>query len=263
MKKELYIATNNGDIGGGEVMLLNIARAARNLGYKVTIVGPSEPKQLMEAAADEGFPRIMLPAKNRAQYMLALRAWHAQNKDVLLWCNGLVPAVATGGRKNRIVHLHQYATGINAKLVPFARRNASVTLVPSRYVARACPGSEVFANWVNGVSTELDHHVGDRRLRVGFLGRLTPAKGIPTLCEALSILNKDEIIYDFIIGGEPVFASEEGRAEVETALARVAPFSTRLGWTTPDRLFCSLTLTCWLSPRRVLKSLSALWLLKR
>ena len=112
--------------------------------------------------------------------------------------------------------------------------------MPSRYVARACPGSEVFANWVNGVSTELDHHVGDRRLRVGFLGRLTPAKGIPTLCEALSILNKDEIIYDFIIGGEPVFASEEGRAEVETALARVAPFSTRLGWTTPDRLFSNI-----------------------
>ena len=61
MKKELYIATNNGDIGGGEVMLLNIARAARSLGYKVTIVGPSEPKQLMEAAADEGFACIILP----------------------------------------------------------------------------------------------------------------------------------------------------------------------------------------------------------
>ena len=67
MEKELYIATNNGDMGGGEVMLLNIARAARSLGYKVTIVGPSEPKQLVEAAADEGFPRIVLPAKNRAQ----------------------------------------------------------------------------------------------------------------------------------------------------------------------------------------------------
>lgn len=25
MEKELYIATNNGDMGGGEVMLLNIA----------------------------------------------------------------------------------------------------------------------------------------------------------------------------------------------------------------------------------------------
>lgn len=237
MKKELYIATNNGDIGGGEVMLMNIARAARSLGYKVTIVGPAEPSQLVEAAADEGFARVVLPAKNRPQYMLALRQWHARHKDILLWCNGLVPATATGGRKNRIVHLHQFADGINAKFVPFARRNASVTLVPSRYVARACPGSEVFANWVSGVSTELDHYVGDRRLRVGFLGRLTPAKGIPTLCEAMSILNKDEIIYDFIIGGEPVFTTEEGRAQVEEALARVAPFSTRLGWTTPDRLF--------------------------
>ena len=138
MKKELYIATNNGDIGGGEVMLLNIARAARSLGYKVTIVGPSEPKQLVEAAADEGFPRIVLPAKNRAQYMVALRSWHARHKDVLLWCNGLVPAAATGGRKNRIVHLHQLPTGVNAKLVPFARRKASVTLVPSRYVAASC-----------------------------------------------------------------------------------------------------------------------------
>ena len=77
MKKELYIATNNGDIGGGEVMLLNIARAARSLGYKVTIVGPSEPKQLVEAAADEGFPRIVLPANNRAQYMVALRSCFA------------------------------------------------------------------------------------------------------------------------------------------------------------------------------------------
>ena len=53
---------------------------------------------------DEGFARVVLPAKNRAQYMVALRSWHARHKDVLLWCNGLVPAAATGGRKNRIVH---------------------------------------------------------------------------------------------------------------------------------------------------------------
>ena len=44
-------------------------------------------------------------------------------------------------------------------------------------MARACPGSEVFANWVSGVSTELDHRVEERRLRVGYLGRLTPSKG--------------------------------------------------------------------------------------
>ena len=240
MKKELYIATNNGDMGGGEVMLLNVARAARSLGYKVTIVGPSEPNQLVEAAADEGFARVVLPAKNRAQYMLALRAWHARHKDVLLWCNGLVPAAATGGRKNRIVHLHQLPAGLNAKLVPFARRKASVTLVPSRYVEHSCPGSEVFANWVSGVSTALDHSVGDRRLRVGYLGRLTPSKGIAPLCSAMSVLNSDEVAYDLVIGGEPVFASDEERTEVEEALKQVSSFSTRLGWTTPDQLFGSI-----------------------
>ena len=54
MAQELYIATNNGDMGGGEVMLLNIARAARSLGYRVTVIGPAHPPQLAEAAADEG-----------------------------------------------------------------------------------------------------------------------------------------------------------------------------------------------------------------
>ena len=53
MSKELYLATNNGDIGGGEVMLLNIARAARGLGYQVVIIGPANPPDLIEAAADE------------------------------------------------------------------------------------------------------------------------------------------------------------------------------------------------------------------
>ena len=87
MEKELYIATNNGDIGGGEVMLLNIARAARSLGYKVTIVGPSEPKQLVEAAADEGFPRIVLPAKNRAQYMLPCALG---TPTIRMFCSGVM-----------------------------------------------------------------------------------------------------------------------------------------------------------------------------
>ena len=92
MAQELYIATNNGDMGGGEVMLLNIARAARSLGYRVTVIGPAHPPQLVEAAADEGFARVVLPARTRSQYMMQLRAWHSAHKKVLLWCNGLVPA---------------------------------------------------------------------------------------------------------------------------------------------------------------------------
>ena len=73
MAQELYIATNNGDMGGGEVMLLNIARAARSLGYRVTVIGPAHPPQLVEAAADEGFARVVLPARTRSQYDAASR----------------------------------------------------------------------------------------------------------------------------------------------------------------------------------------------
>ena len=121
----------------------------------------------------------MVPAKNRAQYMVALRSWHARHKDVLLWCNGLVPATATGGRKNRIVHLHQLPP-VNAKLVPFARHKASAP--GSEPLARACPGSELFANWVRAYPPRWITG-GERRLRVGYLGRLTPSKGIATLCQ--------------------------------------------------------------------------------
>ncbi len=89
---------------------------------------------------------------------------------------------------------------------------------------------------------------------------MTPSKGIATLCQAMSSLNSNGIEYDLVIGGEPVFASDEERAEVEEALARVATFSTRLGWTTPDRF--SVTSTCSLY-LRLPPSPLAWWSLKR
>ena len=237
MSKELYIATNNGDMGGGEMMLMALARQARSLGYAVTIVGPAQPAQLIEAAADEGFRRVALPATNRVQYMASLRAWHAKHKDKLLWCNGLVPATATGGRKNRIVHLHQLPAGLNAKLLPFARRKALTTLVPSRFVQEPVSGSEIFSNWVAGV--QVDHpevRKNTEPLRIGYLGRLTTSKGIVTLCQAFEQLQTGTRQYSLIIGGEPVFASEEDTAEVNRALENVSEHTERLGWTTPEEL---------------------------
>ena len=167
MSKELYLATNNGDIGGGEVMLLNIARVARGLGYQVVIIGPANPPDLIEAAADEGFTRIVLPAKTRMQYMVQLRLWHRAHRDALLWCNGLVPAAATGGRAGRIVHLHQLPTGTNAKLAPFARKKALQTLVPSEYVAASVPGATVFPNWVQEVPLSLAKSTVPGVVRIG------------------------------------------------------------------------------------------------
>ena len=239
MSKELYLATNNGDIGGGEVMLLNIARAARGLGYQVVIIGPANPPDLIEAAADEGFTRIVLPAKTRMQYMVQLRLWHRAHRDTLLWCNGLVPAAATGGRAGRIVHLHQLPTGTNAKLVPFARKKALQTLVPSEYVAASVPGATVFPNWVQEVPLSLAKSTVPGVVRIGYLGRLTPSKGIGVLCQAIEFLNSTVTLpeYRLVVAGAPVFASSEEEHEVSRALENIERYTDRLGWSTPQKLF--------------------------
>ena len=239
MSKELYLATNNGDIGGGEVMLLNIARAARGLGYQVVIIGPANPPDLIEAAADEGFTRIVLPAKTRIQYMVQLRLWHRAHRDALLWCNGLVPAAATGGRAGRIVHLHQLPTGTNAKLVPFARKKALQTLVPSEYVAASVPGATVFPNWVQEVPLSLAKSTIPGVVRIGYLGRLTPSKGIGVLCQAIEFLNSTVTVpeYRLVVAGAPVFASSEEEHEVSHALENIERYTDRLGWSTPQKLF--------------------------
>ena len=239
MSKELYLATNNGDIGGGEVMLLNIARAARGLGYQVVIIGPANPPDLIEAAADEGFTRIVLPAKTRIQYMVQLRLWHRAHRDALLWCNGLVPAAATGGRAGRIVHLHQLPTGTNAKLVPFARKKALQTLVPSEYVAASVPGATVFPNWAQEVPLSLAKSTVPGVVRIGYLGRLTPSKGIGVLCQAIEFLNSTVTLpeYRLVVAGAPVFASSEEEHEVSRALENIERYTDRLGWSTPQKLF--------------------------
>lgn len=239
MSKELYLATNNGDIGGGEVMLLNIARAARGLGYQVVIIGPANPPDLIEAAADEGFTRIVLPAKTRIQYMVQLRLWHRAHRDALLWCNGLVPAAATGGRAGRIVHLHQLPTGTNAKLVPFARKKALQTLVPSEYVAASVPGATVFPNWAQEVPLSLAKSTVPGVVRIGYLGRLTPSKGIGVLCQAIEFLNSTVTVpeYRLVVAGAPVFASSEEEHEVSRALENIERYTDRLGWSTPQKLF--------------------------
>lgn len=239
MSKELYLATNNGDIGGGEVMLLNIARVARGLGYQVVIIGPANPPDLIEAAADEGFTRIVLPAKTRIQYMVQLRLWHRAHRDALLWCNGLVPAAATGGRAGRIVHLHQLPTSTNAKLVPFARKKALQTLVPSEYVAASVPGATVFPNWVQEVPLSLAKSTVPGVVRIGYLGRLTPSKGIGVLCQAIEFLNSTVTVpeYRLVVAGAPVFASSEEEHEVSRALENIERYTDRLGWSTPQKLF--------------------------
>lgn len=232
---KIYIAANNGDMGGGEVMLLNIARVLRSLGRSVTIVGPAQPAELVDAAQDEGFSTVILPATNRRDYLVQLRAWDRKQRNGLLWCNGLLPAVATAGSKNRIVHLHQLPAGKQKFLLPLARRGAQATIVPSNYLSTLVPQSRVLHNWVHEVPAPLVRDTPGDIFRVGFLGRTSTIKGTDVLAQAVYELNNEfDGRFRLILGGSAKFVDTESQKTVGDTLARLGQSVEAMGWVTPE-----------------------------
>ncbi|MFW0179578.1 glycosyltransferase family 4 protein [Rothia sp. P7208] len=239
MYKELTIATNNGDIGGGEIMLLNVARSARSLGYHVTVVGPAEPSALVEATQDEGFDTVILPATTRKHYIAQLRVWDKKHRKGLLWCNGLLPSFATARHPDRIVHLHQLPEGKLKYLAPIARRKALTTLVPSDFVSNQLSEAETFYNWVNEVPMPLDRKTfSQRNVKVGFLGRPSEIKGTDILAYAIQKLNQafPEENYSLVLAGESRFIGEQSQQRVQEALTNLGDNVETLGWITPSEL---------------------------
>lgn len=236
--QRVWIATNNGDIGGGEVMLLHIATALRELGRDVTVVGPSEPAALVELARAEGFDVEVLPARDRRTWMLALRRWDRRHRRGILWCNGLVPAMATAGRPGRIVHLHQVVSGRNALVARVARAGALATIVPSQHVADAVPGSRALQNW----TTPLRRSARIRRpgdpFVVGYLGRLSNDKGVSVLASAIGRLERQASGPVRVrLAGEARFVSPQEESSVSAALAEIRTLTDQVGWVPPQDLF--------------------------
>lgn len=239
---KIFFATNNSDMGGGEVMLLNLARAARSLGHQVTIIAQTQPDELIEAARDEGFTTLALPATNRKAYMAQLRAWRRRNPQGLLWCNGLVPSLATAGMKKRIVHLHQMPVGKQIYAYQLAKRGSLEVLVPSHFTASQLPGSRVLENWVGEVASQAPA-LEEKILRVGFLGRPSLIKGTHTLAAALQELKAEGgTRYQLLLGGEAKFVDEASQDKVQQALATLGQDLTLLGWVEPAALFSQIDL---------------------
>ncbi|WP_258065837.1 glycosyltransferase family 4 protein [Pseudoclavibacter sp. RFBA6] len=236
------IATNNGDIGGGEVMLLNIAETLSSLGVDVTIVGPREPGDLVATARREGYDVVELDASGRREWMRALREWDAQHRQGVLWCNGLVPAVATAGHRDRIVHLHQRPQGVQKALETIARPGALTTIVPSRSMAEAIRGARVLPNWSHA-APRAAHREPDDKIVLGFLGRPSTDKGVDVLARALSVLEaRTPGRYRLLLAGEPRFVSAESQRLVEAALQPVAHLLDRPGWIDPADFFAKIDL---------------------
>ncbi|MFV0451008.1 MAG: glycosyltransferase family 4 protein [Propioniciclava sp.] len=237
---ELTIATNNGDVGGGEVMLLNLALAAADLGVEVRVVAPSAPSGLLEASLAAGLRTVEIAARDRRSWMRGLRSWDASHRRGVLWCNGLVPATATSGHPGRIVHLHQRPRPSQRPALSLARRGALRVLVPSGAMAAAIPQAHVFPNWTVPIARVEPRPTGSI-VRVGFLGRHSPGKGLVTLARALALLDQRRPGgYRLWLAGEPRLVSRADQREVIRALAPVDHLVDRPGWVSREEFFGSV-----------------------
>ncbi len=231
--KSLVIAANHGEVGGGEVMALHIAQAASELGYEVTIVAPDVPNDLLAAA--RRYSTVAVHARTTAQYLRRLRAWTVAQRPDLLWCNGLRPAFATAGLPNRVVHLHQVVSAKHRALSAVAQRGALVTLMPSESAAESAAGARVLWNWTADLPYAPRTPESASEVRLGYLGRLTEAKGILVLCDALQRLcGADPGRFELVLAGETRFVSAAEKEQIDGALARLPCPIRRLGWVSPE-----------------------------
>ncbi len=234
----ITLAANNGPIGGGEVMLLALAEVLRELGREITVVGPSSPDGVLAAAAARGFGVVELPAA-RADYVRALRRWDRGQRRGVLWCNGLVPAVATMGRARRVIHLHSGIAPAHRALARAARVGALATLVPSQDLARSVPGAIPLPNWTADLGHVRPPSPGVPPV-VGFLGRPSVLKGTVVLAEACARLAATGHAVRLLIAGESRFIEPAEQVHVQQSLSAVGDLVSQVGWVDPREFFTAI-----------------------
>lgn len=243
MTRAVTLITNNGEVGGGEVMLVALARAVRNLGLDVQVVVPTEPDAAAELARQEGFDVVEIPAGDRRTYLSGLARSRRRLEGDLWWCNGLVPALATAGsRHRRVLHLHQVPQGLHRAVWVAARRGMERTFVPSRAMAAQVPGSTVLANWTSEITRDVPAPSRDGAVRVGFIGRFSPIKGLDVLARAVQRLDRlhpDPV--RLVLAGDARFVNATDAALVSDELSRVANVE-RLGWVSREQFFDAVDL---------------------
>ena len=249
MGERIHLAANNPDLGGGEQMMLRCAGALVDLGHTVSVVAGDAPSEVLDAAAAVGAEPVPIRADNRREYLLRLRAWDRSERDGLLWCHGLVPALATAGRARRLVHLHQLprTRAQNAALV-LARVRCERTLTPSTFLSSRVPGSEVCGNWTDEVPRSAPREGGRR---VGFLGRFATDKGLDLLARAMEspAVGPEARL---IVAGDDRWVPGEQRLPVTDALAVLGARVQRLGRVAPETFFAQVDLAVF--PSRVPES---------
>ncbi|HQY97635.1 MAG TPA: glycosyltransferase [Phycicoccus sp.] len=243
----ITFASNNGEVGGGEVMLIRMADAARQAGWRTMILGPRGTGGVIDRARREGHDVTDLAAGRRA-YMRELRVWRHAHPG-LLWCNGLVPALATAGQSDRVIHFHRLPRGVHRPAATLARRRAITTVVPSRFMAEHVHGADILENWTDEPAGSF---VRDRRrstdkstrqptagLRIGYLGRWAHEKGVDLLLAAASSLGP-ESISEVLLAGEERFGDADTTSSIREAMARSRVSVREVGWVAAPEIFAQV-----------------------
>ena len=211
-------------------MALEVAREARRHGIPCAVLAPATPSGVLDAAAAESMPCVRIPARDRRGYLLRLAWWRATHREGLLWCAGLVPAVAALGDRHKVVHLHKLPEGPAQRILTrLARLGARTTLVPSDFRARHVRGADVLPNWTLGSDPISDRDPAqqlspaDRPPTIGYLGRLTTAKGVLDLlaaAETLASTTRPDL--RLVLAGEPLFGGDADQVcrALDSAAAR-------------------------------------------
>ncbi|MFX0537500.1 glycosyltransferase family 4 protein [Ornithinimicrobium sp. Y1847] len=240
MTLTLNLIANNGEVGGGEVMLLSMAHAARDAGHRVVVVAPASPGECADGARHAGFAVVALPGEGRRGYMRALRGW-ARTATGLLWCNGLVPATATALlHRPRVVHLHRLPEGRQWWAARLSQLHAMRVVVPSLFMAARLPGSEVLPNWTRPMENAPRRSDAKGPAVLGFLGRLAPEKGLPVLLDALDLVSESGVEVRLLVAGEARFTDDVGSRELEGRLTTAGARVEMLGWVEPEDLFAQI-----------------------
>lgn len=238
----IAIATNNGDIGGGEVMLLQIAEALRQLGIDVLVLGPEEPSGLVTEAAARGHDTEVLPSHTRLEWMAALRRWRIRNPHLPLWCNGLVPSFATALLGPRLVHLHVIPTKRHWLLAGVARLGARRTIAISYFMASRLSGTPyVMPNWTGEIEFGCRDVPERGTVRIGFMGRLTRDKGVHVLAEAIRALDLGVgRSVRLVLAGENRFGDTKDDEVISRSLAPLGNNVDYLGWVSREDFFAAV-----------------------
>ncbi len=249
MAERIHLAANNPDLGGGEQMLLRTAAALISLDRPVSVVAPDTPSEVLDAAVEIGADVVAIRADGRRDYLRRLRAWDRPERRDVLWCHGLVPALATAGHGRRIVHVHQAPrTYAQARALTLARIGTLRTLTPSAFLSAKIPGSSVCANWTDDAARQ---PLSGSRRRVGFLGRLGTNKGLDLLADVLSAPDVDPDVR-LVVAGDDRWIADVQRRAVSRSLGALGSRVDLLGRVSPEDFFAQVDLAVF--PSRVPES---------